>query len=259
MRVDLDLEAAGAAAQRRVVGLLRSVLADREAGQFEQRVGFRLLLRRRADVAQHVRQRRAVRIVAGSPHLYRHARQFGRVDLDGRHLAPRQVFAHQHRGEGAPARRLAQDARAGLVVDGNPPGDRVQRPLQVARLLRRQDETVVAAVARQFDAGAVEDGAARRRQQAQVDAVLLSLGAVAVAVEDLELVEAPAERRHEAQLAGGEDRRAAREGPPPPLLLPVHRAQFIAPRSSRPAHRTRAGSGAGRPRCKAKNGPARSG
>ena len=59
------------------------------------------------------------------------------------------------------------------------------------------------------DAEAVEDAAARRRQQPQIDAVLLGQDRVPVVLQDLQLVHPRRQRGGEQRLAAGQQRGAA--------------------------------------------------
>ncbi len=84
----------------------------------------------------------------------------------------------------------------------------VERRIEVAGLLGDDDDPIILPVIGEADAEPIEDAPARRRQQPQIDAVLVGQDAVAVAVEDLQLVQAPGESADERDLSAGEDRRA---------------------------------------------------
>ncbi len=110
---------------------------------------------------------------------------------------------------------VAQRPFAVRIADLDQRGDRVDRRVDVGGLLGDDDDPVILAVIGEADAKPVKDAAARRHQKPQVDAVLVSHDAVAVAVEDLELIEAPGEGGDQRDLSPGEDRR-----PPAQQLLP---------------------------------------
>ena len=91
---------------------------------------------------------------------------------------------------------------------------RIERRLDTPSVAcsRHQQHAIVAPVVGQLDAEAVEDAAARRRDQPLGDAVVFGLGHVFVAVEDLELVEPPAQHREHRRHAAAQPQRAAGEG-----------------------------------------------
>ena len=196
MGVDLHPDASRAAAQCRVVHLLDAVLADRKAGKRQQRIAGNplILFRGGRYVTEHMREHRAMRIMAGPPFLDRQPRQARRVDLDGGDLAPAQPFANEYRHRRPPARRLPQDALAFVGVERGMARDGVERAFGLARRLRREDEAVVRAVHGELGAGAIDDPAALRFEQPQIDPILVGEHPVAVGLDHLELVEPRAEQ-----------------------------------------------------------------
>ena len=207
--VDLDLAGAGEAAQLRVLRLLDPALADAEIGQFEQRVAGQILFGNRRDIAQHMRGDRAVGVIPDETLFDRHAGQFRNRDLDARHLLPAQIGAHDDRNKGVLAARLAQDAALFGLAELDHAAERPQRRLDIAGLLRHDDDAVIAPVVGEGDAEAVEDAPAHRRQQPQIDAVLLGEDRIAVALQDLQLVQAGDQRGAEHPLP-----RREQGGPP---------------------------------------------
>jgi len=137
--VDLDLAGAGGAAQLDVEGLLDAVLADAEVGQLQQRiVAVQLLLRHGGDIAHDMRQLVAEGIVADAALLDRDAGQFEGVDLDARHLVPAHVLLDHHRDEAVLDADLAHDAAPVGIAERHEAIDRVERRLDVARLVGHQ-------------------------------------------------------------------------------------------------------------------------
>ena len=141
----------------------------------------------------------------------RDARQIRGIDLDLGHLPPRQMLAHGDRNEGPPAGNFAQDALTFAGLEGDKIGERVEDSYGLARLLGDYDESVVLSVPRQLDTEAVEDAPARRRQQVQIDPVLVRQYPVPWRLDHLQVIEPAAEQRHQCQLAGAEHGHAAVE------------------------------------------------
>ena len=67
------------------------------------------------------------------------------------------------------------------------------------RLLGHDQHAVIAPVAGKRDAEAVEDAAARGREQPLIDAVVFGLVEIVVAVHDLKLIEPPGEHAEDAR------------------------------------------------------------
>jgi hypothetical protein len=232
-RVDLHLAGAGGAAQRQIVFLLDAVLADAKAGQFQERIValLQLLLRDGGDIADDVGHVAAIGVVARLADIDVDAWQLGRVDAEAAHLLPGEVLAHRDRHEGAPAMRLAQHALHVMLAEVDQVRELEQRrlhPVGVVRLLGHEDEAVVLNVDRQIVAVAVGDEASGRRQQAEVDAVLLRQNLVALALDHLQVVEPRAQPAQQQHLA------AEQQGRPPVEelgsgLLGFHRAR-VPPR-----------------------------
>ncbi len=121
------------------------------------------------------------------------AGEFGDRDLDPRHLVPAQIGAHHQRDEAVPAPGVAQHAAAVGIADLDQRAERGQRRLEIAGLLGHDDDPIILPVIGERDAEAVEDAPARRRQQPQIDAVLVGKDGVAVLFEDLQLIHAAGE------------------------------------------------------------------
>ncbi len=104
-RGDLDLLAAGLAAQVLVVGLFDALLADAEAGIVQQLVeggigvgivafGVQFLLRYLRDIADDVAEGPAIVVGAHLAHVGDHARDVVGVEADAREIVPVQVAGH---------------------------------------------------------------------------------------------------------------------------------------------------------------------
>ena len=106
---------------------------------------------------------------------------------------------------------IAQHPAAVGIAELDQPGEPGERRLEVASLLGHDDDPEIVPVGGERDAKTVDDAPARRRQEAQIDAVLVGEDGVAVLFEDLQLVEATAEQRGEHALTAREQRRAAGE------------------------------------------------
>ena len=189
-RIDLNLGVARGAAHLQVVLPLDAILADAEAGQLKQRIAGQFAFGDRRHIAERMRRVAAERVEALLAHVDVDAWQVGGVDLDAADLFPAQILAHGDRHEGAAAAHLAHDALALFFRHLDQPVQAHQHLLHVVGLFRHDDDAVILNVDRQRHVVAVKHPAARRRQQAQADAVFLGQHPVAVGFHDLEVVHA---------------------------------------------------------------------
>ena len=235
--VDLDLPGAGLAAERGLHHLLGAVLADAEVREREQRIVRQLRFIDGADVADDVDRVGPEGVEAAPADVDHHAGQIGRVDLDLRDFLPRQVLADRDRDELLLAPGLAQDPLAIVVFDRHQPSDFVQRPVEIQRRLRHQDQPIVEPVLGENLAEPVEDAAPRRRQKLHVDAVLVGENLIALGVDDLKLIEPPGEPGRQQRLRAAHDDGAAREEVGTPCLAP-HLTRAVRRRARREDGRT---------------------
>ena len=210
-RVHLDLRRADRAAQCQVVDLLGTHLADAEVRQLEQRIAIELLVGRRGHVSHDVGEGRAVRIIADAADLGAHAREIGHVDLDAGELLPAQVFAHRDGDEGAIALGIAEHAAPLGIRQGDDPSQAVEGGAQVAGVLRHDDDAVVLPIERHGPPEAVEDAPTRRRQEAQIDAVVLGKRLIPFRLQDLEIIHAGDEGREQRYFAAHDEGGTAAE------------------------------------------------
>ena len=156
--------------------------------------------RHRGDIAQDMHHLVAEGIVAGLAHIGLHAGQIGQMQVDAGEFLPGQILRHRHRHEFLVLGDVVQDALSSarsLIWITLADACRALRHA-FGGLLGHQQHAVIAPVVGQLDAEAVQDAAARRRDQAFGDAVVLGLGLVFVAVADLQLIE-PARQHREHQ------------------------------------------------------------
>ena len=138
------------------------------------------------------------RIVTGLADIGLHARQIGQMHVDAGEFLPGEIFRHRHRHEFLVLRQGRQHALFLRIGQRDHFADRVQRLLDAFRgLLRHQQHAIIAPVVGKLDAETVEDAAARRGQQPLIDAVVLGLGHVLIAVADLELIKAAGQNRED--------------------------------------------------------------
>ncbi|CAM3768583.1 hypothetical protein ROMU108268_02570 [Roseomonas mucosa] len=218
---DVHLQALGpgTAAQDGVVVAFDPRAADADARQFQQRVVADVAFRRRSDVAHHMGELLVLRIVARGADIDADARQVRRVDLQQRHLVPGQEVADGDGDEAAAAADVALDAGLLVVLQGQQLREGLQHRRHVARRFRGQQGAPVQPVGGDDLAVAVHDAAARRRQEAGGDAVLLRQRGVAVALVHLQPVQAVAEEAQPAELDAAQHQGATGEDGAPPLLL----------------------------------------
>ena len=163
--------------------------------------------------------RLAIGIVTGLPDLDVDPGQIGRVDLDSADLSPGQIIAHVDRDEGPLALGLAQNALVIVLGQLDQPGQCIERALDVARPLADQHDPVVLPVYRKRHAEAVDDAPARRRQEPQVDPVVLRQHGVAVGLDDLQIVHAPGQDGEQHGLPAADQEGAPGEGLGPLVVL----------------------------------------
>ena len=211
--IDLDLDGAGAATQVVLERALHALLAEADGGELQQRIvaAGEVLVRDAAGIADDVAHQLALGIVARLAEIDEHARQVGGVELEPRHFLPAEILAHHHGLGVAVAAQLAQQAVALGLADIEDLVEPLDHDLGAAAAIRRHHGAEVVAVDGERLAGAVEDQPARRRQQAEVDAVLLGQRGEALGVEDLQLVEPTGQRRQQHRLRATEQQGAAGE------------------------------------------------
>ncbi len=181
-------------------------------------------------MAEHVGKDLAFGIPARQADFGDHARQRGGVGVDPREALPVEMLGHGDGDEGGLLRELAQGVAAVGLGDRRDAAEAVERGLHVAGLLADHHHAQVLAVDGERAAGAVEDLAARRRQQADVDAVLLRHHPVELALLDLQLAQAQGERAGGERLQPQQGEDAARDGRPvrPGALARRRRAGLAA-------------------------------
>ena len=121
------------------------------------------------------------------------------------------MFAH-HDGDEAPfAPDLALDPLPFVGVQRHEGCDPCQRHVEVRHRLRNQHQPVVQAVPGQKLPGAVKDAAARRRQEMDVDSILVGQHRIALGIDDLKLVESAGETGDQQRLKAAHEERTPRE------------------------------------------------
>ena len=193
--VDLDLAGARLAAKPEIMDLFDAALADAEFGKREQRLAGQFGLRNGGDITKQVGGGGGVWVTAALADVDHHARQVRGVDLDLRHLLPHQVLAHGDREEAASALDFVPDAAALVIAERDDGAELVQGLLHIRGLLGDDDDPVALLVHRQFDAETVDDAPPRRRQETQIDTVLLRQHAITRRLDDLEVIHPRRQRR----------------------------------------------------------------
>ncbi len=106
---------------------------------------------------------------------------------------------------------VMHDAAAIAVGQRHQAGDGVERGVDVAALVGHELRTIGRPVGRERDAEAVDDKAARRRDEADADPVLVGERLVAAGLDHLEEIEPAGHGRQQRDLAAGEEQRAPRQ------------------------------------------------
>ena len=218
--IHFDAAGPGPAADCGLVCPFDAALADAKARHIVQRVvrvgrlgnGNLIVRRYRRDVAEHVRQFLRIRIISRVADFGLNARQVGEVEIEARKVLPAQIFRNHQRHEGAVGGGILQSLGPHARIDRNDAGQGIERGLDAtARLLRHDQDAVVAAIAGKGDAEAVEDAAAQGRKQPLIDAIVLGLAAIELPVLDLELVEPAGEHAEDRGHSARQKKGAARE------------------------------------------------
>ena len=211
--VDLDLNGAGTTPQIVLERALDALLAEPHGRELQHRIvaAGEILVGDAAGVAHDVAHQLAFGIVARLAEIDEHAGQVGGVELEPRHLFPAEILAH-HDGLGAAAAaQLAQQADLLRLAQAEDLVEALDQQVGAAATVRRCHGAEIVAVDGERHAAAVEDLAARRRQQPHVDAVLLGHRGEPVGLDDLQLVQAAGQRRQQHRLCAAQHQRAARE------------------------------------------------
>jgi len=167
----------------------------RKPREVQEGIGFsprrRLVFRRhRRDIADDVGEFLRVRIITRIADIGLHARQIGQVQIDPREILPRQILRHQQGREGLTGCGILEDLGTRPFADGQDFGKRIERRLHaVMRQFGHDQHTIIAPVRRERLSKTVQHASAWRYQQPFADAVLLRLGKVLVAFDDLKLIE----------------------------------------------------------------------
>ena len=211
--IDLDLDGAGAAAQLVLERALHALLAEAQRGELQHRIvaAGEILVGDPAGIADDVAHQLAFGIVAGLAEVDEHAGQVGRVEFQPRHLLPAEIFAHHDRLGVAAAPELAQQARLLGLAQIEDLVEALDQHLDAAAAVGGGHGAEIVAVDGQRLARAVEDQAARRRQQPEIDAVFLGQRGEALGLDDLELVEPAGQGRQQHGLGAAQQQGAARE------------------------------------------------
>ena len=179
---------------------------------------------RRRDIANHVRKLLAERINPRGADIDHDAGQLGGVHLDARHLVPAEEIPHQHRNESAMPPHVAQNPRALAILQRHNAPERVERRVDVVRLLGDQHRAPGQLVARNRGAEPIQNPPTRRRDRALTDPICLGQRGIAPTLQDLHLVQPgrqPTQHRH---LPAHQQQRTARKHPGPTDLAPHHPA-----------------------------------
>ena len=153
-------------------------------------------------------ERLAERVVARFADLGLDTRQVRRVDIDSRKLLPREVLDRRDGNKRPVARDLAHDLAAFVVAERDQPGQSIEGAFDIVGLFRHQDDPIVAPIVRELDTESIENAPAPRRQEPQVDAVLIGQHLVLGGLNDLEVVEPADQHSQQRGLAASEQRRA---------------------------------------------------
>jgi hypothetical protein len=230
--IDLDLDRAGAAAQAVLERTLDALLAEAHGGELQDRIvaAGQILVGGATGVADDVAHQLAFGIVARLAEVDEHAGKVRGVELQSRHFLPTEILAHHHGLGIAAAAQLAQQAIPLGLAEAEDGIEPVDQNVGAAAAVGGRHGSEVVAVDGERLAAAVENQAARRRQQPQIDAVLLRQRGEALGLDDLELVKPAGQRRQQHRLRPAEQQGAAREQSRPfAVTLAIARHDVVSP------------------------------
>ena len=217
-RGDFDALGAGLAAQQFLEIFLQPVLAGLEAGGDEERILdlFIFLGGRGADIADQVADRGAGGIVAGKTARRGNARQVGEADEDRCILLLGHVLRNRNRLESRCRLEVAFDARHCVAVELQQRAELAQNQFLAVHAIGNDVDAERHAVVGKGFAVAVDDPAAARGDERQIDAVAFGFEDVAIIVDDRDIAHPRRERGAHGDLSAADDKGAAREGEAPP-------------------------------------------
>ena len=211
--VDLDPLGAGLAAQQLLALGLEPDLADLEAGDQQQGIGrvdpLEVAVADRADIAHDMGVGLAMGVAARQAHVGGDAGQGRGVDGDAADVFPADAVGDGDGRVAAQAFEVAAGAFQLLGVERDQLRQAGNHVFDVARFLAHHGDAVAGHVLGYGHAVAVEDAAAGRRDQADVDAVLVGEQAELVGLLDLEVAHAQGQGADEAGHGAADDQAAA--------------------------------------------------
>ncbi len=151
----------------------------------------------------------AVGIVAGLTDLDTDARQRWRIHTDPADFFPCQVFSHRDRHETAPAADFLQDPFHIVFFKLDNPRQLGQNRNHVFRLFGHQNSLIILNVDGQIIAVAVNNEAAWRRNEPEVDTVFLGQHQIAFRLDHLQVVHPPDKAAEHRHFCAGQQRRPA--------------------------------------------------
>jgi hypothetical protein len=99
---------------------------------------------------------------------------------------------------------VAQHAATIAIAQRNEGADRVERRRDISGLLRHQLDAVGRRVGCEDHAEAIDDGPARRRQEADIDAIFVRERGIAISLHDLQKIHASGQCAEQPDLRAGE-------------------------------------------------------
>ena len=231
----LDPLGAGCAAKHILAPRFKADLADLEPRDQQELVGrvdlFQILFADRADIAQNMRVFLLHRIAPGQADLGAYAGQGRGVDGNAAQLRPADPVRD---GDGMNARAAHFLARALQLfgVQFNQLAQPREGILDITRLLPLKDNAVARHVFGNDQAVAIKYLSARRRDQTDLDPVLVGQKAKLVRLIHLKMAHPPCQQPHEPRLARAQHQAAPRNAflaAHTVLGCPFHEPNLLAP------------------------------
>ena len=206
--VDLDPLGPGLAAQHLFELGLDADLADLKPRNAQQRrrigVMRKIAFRNRADISHDMRQIVAQRVMPRQAHLGGDPGQGGAVDGDARDVFPAYPVGHGHRQERRRALHLGAGPFDLFGIEIDQLAQAVEHGVDVAGVLAHHGDAIGRRIGRHGHAVAVENLAARRRDQPDVDPVFFRQKAELIGLIDLHVAHPPAQQADKPGLKPGD-------------------------------------------------------
>ena len=237
-RIDLELALPAVPAKGGFESALGSGLANLHGVEAQDRIVVDGELLDPADVTGDMAHRNAVIVVASPCRAGLDARKLRSQKIDGRHLIEGEVARDRERRSDPELPRLVREQRPLLRGQRHDVRQKLQALFEIAAFRMANCNVEALVVGSEQDAAALHQPAALRRQELDLDPVVVGQRRVALPLEHLNLVEPRAEQPEATGLGCAEKKRAAcelRRCANTQEVAPAHRGPLPPMPSGKPA------------------------